>query len=166
MKKRRLILITVILIFFILTTMIYKYNQSNNLKLTSQENKEIISLVESYFDNLMNKDYKEALEMVDLSKEDYSNDIEILNNRKGYTIQQANDGYWTTSCNGGDDCIIYDKEAKAFAVDTVVKIIYQGKIYPENEIVYVKRIGKKGFKISSIHTPMKPYEDCSYMIND
>jgi len=168
LAKRKSILITVILIIFFLALWIYKYNQYKNYgKLTPQENAEIISIVNSYFDCLKNKDYKGALEKIDLSKEDYNNDLEKWNNRdaKGYDIQQVNDGHWTTGANGKHDYVLYYEDEKIFAVDTVDYFTYNGRTNGENQIVYVKRFGKEGFKICNILTDMKPYIDCSYVIH-
>lgn len=163
MGKRKSIFVIVIIIISIMIIWFYKNNNIYG-KITDRENEAVISLVNSYYDDIMSKDFKGALLKIDLSKEDYNRDLEIWNNRKDYTIQQVNDGYWTISVNGRHDYVSYDQENKCFEVNTVIRIMYKSIVTEENQVVYIKRFKKENFKIINILAPKKDYKDCSYFV--
>lgn len=154
-----------IIIVILLIPIIFIYNENYRPKLTAQENEEIVTLVESYYNNIREKDYKGALEKVDLSKEDYNKNLLILNSRIGYTLQQAFDDthHYMTAVNGSYDYVAYDKQSKSFVVKTAVKITYKGNTSIENQLVFIKKTKGK-FKIKNITAPEKYYEDCTYIL--
>lgn len=162
MNKNKLAFSTIIIL---LLTIVFIYNENKRPKLTVHENEEIVTLVESYYNNMMEKDYKGALGKVDLSKEDYNENLLILNSRIGYTIQQGFDDthHWMTAVNGSYDYVAYDVQSKSFVVKTAVKITYKGKTTVENQLVFIKSTKGK-FKIKKITAPEKYYDECTYIL--
>ena len=153
MGKGKLILLVAFVMVLSLATWVYKINV--NSKLTSEEKSKIILLVNSYYNNMMDKDYKGALDLVDITKSDYEKDLEILNSRKGYVVQQRLDGnHWIVPNNGSYDYTFYDKQSNCFIVETGANIIYKDNIYQSTEAVSIKRVGKN-FKIVRIITDDK-----------
>jgi len=150
MRKRKLLLLIALLILFSFAAWIYKINV--NSKLTSEEKSKVIALVNSYYDNMMNKDYKGALALVDLTRSEYDKALETLNSSKGYVVQQSLEGnHWIIPCNGRYDYVAYDKQSNCFSVEAGANIIYKDSTYQSTEDVFIKRIGKN-FKIVKICT--------------
>jgi len=148
--KGRLVLFGILVAIFCLLAWMYNLNVS--CKLNAEEKTEVISLVNSYYDRMKGKDYKEALELVDLTKSDYDKSMETISNKKGYEIEQRLEGnYWVIPMNGKHDYIAYNKENRCFIVEIGANIINNSDTYEATENVYVKRIGKY-FKIVKITT--------------
>jgi hypothetical protein len=150
MRKGNLMLLCILLISFFLVGIIYKTNL--NSKLNTEEKKEIISIVNSYYDRIMSKDYKSALDLVNLSEDNYDKQLEIITGYKEYKIVQRLDGNrWVVPMNGKYDYMYYDKRSKCFIILTGVRVINNSDTYEATENVYVKRFGKQ-FKIVKITT--------------
>ncbi|KYH35544.1 hypothetical protein CLTEP_04830 [Clostridium tepidiprofundi DSM 19306] len=148
MRKR--VLGIVLLIVCSLLLCMYKSNM--NIKLDNKEKTEIISLVNSYYNRLMNRDYRGTLELIDLSKTDYNKAYQSLSNNNGYKIQQRLEAnHWIIPVNSKYDYICYDKKNKSFVILIGANIINNGKRYAVTERVYVKKIGWH-FKIIKITT--------------
>jgi len=71
MKIKNVIVILVILIIILLAVLFGKGNSSKSIKITPETKKEIITLVNNYYNNMMNKDYESALKLIDLEKSNY-----------------------------------------------------------------------------------------------
>lgn len=150
MGKRKLVLLVALLVFFSIVACIYKIK--TNSKLTLDEKSKINSLVISYYNNMMNKNYKGTLDLIDITQSEYDKDLEILNSTEGYVFQQRLEGNnWIIPCNGSYDCIIYDQQSNCFTVNTGANIIYKNLDYYTTENVFVKRTGNN-FKIIKVIT--------------
>jgi len=150
MRKERLIIWTALVMLFFLGVWAYKVNISS--KLTPEEKAKIITLVNSYYNNMMNKDYKGALDLVDITESEYDKALSTLNNNKEYVVRQNFEGnHWIISSKETDDPVYYDKTSNCFIVEIGAKIIYNGSPYEATEEVYIKRIGKN-FKVVKIIT--------------
>ena len=149
MGRGKVKLFFAILTVILLTAWVYKTNV--NAKLTPEEKLKIISLVNSYYDDMMDKNYEGALKLMDITDSDYDKAITTLNNNKEYTVQRSLEGNsWIVPSNGRDD-VYYDKERKCFHTLTGALIIYKNDNYAAIENVYVKKVGKN-FRIINITT--------------
>lgn len=150
MRKGKLILLITLLISFFLAVWIYKINVDS--KLTSEENSKVITLVNSYYNNMMNKDYKAALDLVDITGSEYDKAFQTLSNSKGYVVKQRLEGnHWVIPCNGRYDYVFYNKQSNCFGVETGANITYNDSTYQSTEDVFIKRKGKN-FIIVKIST--------------
>lgn len=150
LKKGKLILLGTLLIVFSLVTWKYTINKSSQLN--SEEKMNIILLVNTYYNRMMNEDYKGALELVNITKSDYDKDIEKLSNSNGYKIQQRLEGnHWIIPVNGKYNHILYDEKSRCFVVEIGANIIYNSRLWEATENVYMKKIGNN-FKIIKITT--------------
>jgi hypothetical protein len=120
-------------------------------KLTNEENSEIISLVNSYYNYMVDKDYESALKLVDMEKADYDKAVLTLNNNKVFAVQRSLEANkWIIPVNGKSE-MYYDKENKSFYTQTGTLIIDKNYNYAATENVYVKKVGKR-FMITKIIT--------------
>lgn len=150
MRKRNKVLLCILLISVCLVGLIYKTNL--NSKLNTKEKKEIISIINSYYDSIRSKDFKSALDLVDLSQDNYNKDLERISGFKDYKIEhRIDENHWVIPKNEYYDYIYYDKESKCFAALAGVRVTANGTAYEALESVHVKRV-RKQFKIVKITT--------------
>lgn len=147
---------SLIIVFLLVLTLVgWNYNNYLNRKITPEKRANIIKTVNSYYDNLKNKNYKSALELMDYRKLDMNSDLERLKNASGYVIETSLEGnHWVIPMNGQYDYIFYDDETKDFVVQTGAAVIYNNKMWQATENVYVRKVGNE-FKIVRIDTDDK-----------
>lgn len=146
-RKVKLFLAALAVIYLITWT----YKTYTTPKLTNEENLEIISLVNSYYSYMMDKEYESALKLVDMEKADYDKAILTLNNNKVFAVQRRLEGNkWIIPINSREE-VFYDKQIKSFFAQTGALIIDRNYNYAATENVYVKKVGKR-FMITKITT--------------
>lgn len=145
-KKVRLIIGVVLLIAA--SAWVYKVNV--NPKLTDEEKSKIVTLVNAYYNHMMNKEYESALKLTYLITSEYDKTIFALKSND-YSVKRGLEGNsWIVPCDGRDD-VYYDKESKCFFTETAALFIYKTDSRATNELVYVKKSGDD-FKITKIIT--------------
>lgn len=149
MGRGKVKLIIPIVLAIVLAAWIYKAYA--NPELTTEEESKIVSLVNSYYNNMMDRDYESALKLIDMSNSDYDKTISTLNNNKDYTVKRRLEGdSWMIPSNG-KNYVYYDKESKRFYTEIGALIINKSNSYGATENVYVRKVGKD-FKITRITT--------------
>jgi hypothetical protein len=132
----------------------WAYKTYTTPKLTNEDNSEIISLVNSYYNYMVDKDYESALKLLDMEKADYDKAVLTLNNNKVFAVQRSLEANkWIIPVNGNNE-VYYDKENKSFYTQTGTLIIDKNYNYAATENVYVKKVGKR-FMITKIITDDK-----------
>jgi hypothetical protein len=149
--KKVNIIIGVVLVIAIAA---WTYKINANPKLTSEEKLKVVTLVNSYYNNMMNKEYESALKLIDKTTSDFNKIITALNNAD-YSLKRSLAGEsWIIPINGRDE-VFYDKENKSFFTQTGALIIYKtesfSKSYAATENVYVHKVGND-FRITKITT--------------
>jgi hypothetical protein len=131
-----------------IATWVYKTNASP--KLTAEDKSKIVTLVNFYYNNMMNKEYESALKLIDITTLDSDKTILALNNN-GYSLKRSLEGEsWIIPINGRDE-VFYDKEDKSFFTQTGALITYETDSFAVTENVYVSKVGRD-FKITRITT--------------
>jgi hypothetical protein len=149
----------VVIILVLLVSAFFIINQINNSKisaskLTQCEKDKIVNTINSYYNNMANKNYKTAFKLMDYSNLDINKDLEILSNAKEYKIEPIlEDGSWIVPTNG-TYYISFDDNNKDFVVKTAVGIVYGNEKDRANDVVYIKKIGQS-YKIVKIVTSDK-----------
>jgi hypothetical protein len=151
MGKNKLIFLLIVLMTFAFG--VWKFTVNARSKITHEEESKVLTLVNLYYDRLESKDYKGALEFVQLPKSNRSSTVESSSPYESYEIDklQGNDGQWFIKANGKYGHVFYSKEEKSFGCEVVIHATYGDSSIPTNEIVYLKRIGND-FKIVKIVT--------------
>jgi hypothetical protein len=147
-------LIIILCISSLLVVLGYKIKLNSSSEITIEDKGKVISLVNSYYNRMMNKDYQGALQLVDLDKPNYDKDLDTLSN-SNYNLKPCLDGdYWVVPVNGSHDNVSYHEQIKCLGVEVAISVTYDNQTYLLNEIVYVKKLGNS-FKIVKIDTTDK-----------
>lgn len=155
LKNKKLIMIFIILSVGI-STFIYFMYSNNKMKLTSEEKKEVIDIVNTYYDNFSIMNYKEAIEFIYLDKSDFNKNLNMLENSNYSISKPEGSNYWITPVNGKYDYISINKPEGAFVVEVAISPTYDGNLYLFNEHVFISKIDKE-FKITKIHSSDRNY---------
>lgn len=148
MGKKLIIIICATLLLVVLGL---KIKSNSSSELTVEDRAKIISLVNSYYNRMRNKDYEGALKLVELDKPNYYKDLATLTN-SNYNLKPCLDGgYWVVPVNGSHEYISNYEQIKCFGVEVAMSVTYDDKTYDLNELVYVKKVDNS-FKIVKIGT--------------
>lgn len=154
-KNKKLIIIFAILIICI-TTFIYFMFSNNIMKLTSDEKKEVIHIVNTYYDGISTMNYSDAIELIHLDKSDFNKNLNIFKNSNYRISKPEGTNYWVTPVNGQYDYISINKPEKSFVVEVTLSTTYDDNTYLFNEYVYIKKFDNR-FKIYKIYSSDRNY---------
>jgi hypothetical protein len=151
MGKNKLILSLIVLMIFAFG--VWKFTVNTKSKITHEEESKVLTLVNLYYDRVKSKDYKGALEFVQLPQSSHSSTVESSSLYKNYAIDKAqdNDGQWFIKSDGKYGDVFYSKEEKRFGCEVIINVTYGDSSIGANEIVYLRRIDND-FKIVKIVT--------------
>jgi hypothetical protein len=164
-KKVKISRAVILLTLFLVVILGFKIKSNADLKLNSEEKEKVISLVSTYYNNMMNKDYKAALALVDLEKSDYEADLAALTSSNYNIKTELSGGNWIVPVNGKYDYVSINEQDKYFSVETIINLTTNNNNYSLNEMVYVKRLNND-FKIIKVDTTDRYSSIKASYIND
>ncbi|MDO6355763.1 hypothetical protein Q3V94_11925 [Caloramator sp. CAR-1] len=147
MYSKKLLILIVLITIIILPTIYIAYKNSFTFNNSRLEPK-VKELVTSYYDNLHNKNYGEALSLFDYDASALNKDIENLRNNQDYIVNlpaETND--WVRG-------VYYNNNEKNYIVESLTEISYMNRKWVATELVFVKQI-KGQLKITKIITDDK-----------
>jgi hypothetical protein len=147
-------IIIILCALFLLVVLGFNIKSNSSPELTIEDKGKVISLVNSYYNRMMDKDYQGALQLVNLDKPNYDKDLETLYN-SNYNLKPCLYGnYWVVPVTGSHDDVSYQEQFKCLSVEVAISVTYDNQTYLLNEIVYVKG-HDNSFKIVKIDTTDK-----------
>lgn len=148
MKKSRRVSVAIAVIVLILLSLGFLNSKYGvNTKLLTRELREVKNIVNKYYENLSDKNYIEALHLIDYNKNSNLRDLDWLNENRNYKISKVENCEYILD-------IKQDKKMNCYIVNTVftLSFIEVGiENYRMNERIYVKRTDDN-FKIIQINS--------------
>lgn len=146
---RKVIFIGLPLIFIILMVFNFSNNFKKEYQPTEQDNIEIISIVNQYYESIITKDFYTALQFCDLenSKFGFQTRIIVLNEIWDSIIEEFKFGYKATEVNRYKN----NNDDTGFVVNVSINLKYKDTIGGAvGEYVYVEKVNDE-WKIKKIH---------------